>query len=118
MLQSEYLAKDDDRSHRHGNWCINNCRAILDALFNRHAKFVRTPKYNVMVKHDRWKHYKNYRVKITPYFLIELFFLGYLLWIGLLSIAYQAYHLIPFLGIFIFGFLYFVVLTLQQFHIR
>lgn len=98
--------------------CINNCRAILGALFSHRTTFVRTPKYAVESRSDRWKHRKNYRVKVTPYFLIELFFLVYLFWVAGLSIMYHAYHLMPFLAIFIVGFLYFVVLTLQQFYIK
>ena len=98
--------------------CINNCRAILGALFSRQTNFFRTPKYNIASKQDRWQHRKNYRVKISAYFFIELFFLGYLVWVGILSILHGAYHLMPFLAIFIFGFLYFVVLTLKQFYIK
>jgi cellulose synthase/poly-beta-1,6-N-acetylglucosamine synthase-like glycosyltransferase len=98
--------------------CINNSRAVLDALLSRKATFVRTPKYNIAKRKDLWKHRKNYRVKVTSHFLIELFFLGYLSWVGILSVLSGAYHLVPFIAVFILGFLYFAVLTLQQFYIK
>lgn len=98
--------------------CVNNSRAVLDALFCRKSTFVRTPKYNIARRKDLWKHRKNYRVRITSYFLVELFFLGYLGWVGVLGFLHGAYHLLPFIAIFMLGFLYFAVLTLQQFYIR
>ncbi len=98
--------------------CVNNSRAVLDALLSRETTFVRTPKYNIAKRRDPWKHRKNYRVRVTSHFLIELFFLGYLFWVGILGFLSGAYHLMPFIAVFILGFLYFAVLTLQQFYIK
>ena len=93
---------------------INNTRAILSALFARKSDFIRTPKYNIFSRKDTWKHHSKYRVKSTLYPFFELFFVGYLLWIFRLSFLHQAYYLMPFLALFVFGFSYFAMLTLRQ----
>ncbi len=98
--------------------CINNSRAVLGALLARKSEFVRTPKYDVRKRKDSWKRRKLYRMRINAYFLIELFFLFYTLWLAAIGWMYSAYHLIPFMVIFTFGFLYFTVLTLRQLYIK
>ena len=86
----------------------------MSALFARQSDFIRTPKYNIFSRKDSWRHHSNYRVKATLYPFFELFFVGYLLWIFRLSFLHQAYYLMPFLALFVFGFAYFAMLTLRQ----
>ncbi len=93
--------------------CINNSRAVLEGFFSNTAVFVRTPKYNVTVKKDPWKR-NVYRIKRLPLFCVEVFFLIYLLMIFLYCIRTTAFHIFPFLAIFIMGFVYFVTLGLKQ----
>ena len=93
--------------------CINNSRAVLEGFFSNEAVFVRTPKYNVRVKKDAW--IRNvYRTKRLPLFWVETFFLFYLTMILLHALRLPAFHVLPFLVIFMLGFSYFVSLSLKQ----
>lgn len=98
--------------------CINNSRAIIEAIFLKKSSFIRTPKYNIVHRKNKWKKLKKYRVKTNLYFFIELFFLIYSLWTAGLILIHSAYHFIPFITIFIFGFFYFVTLSLRQLHLK
>ncbi|NET10033.1 MAG: glycosyltransferase [Symploca sp. SIO2B6] len=98
--------------------CINNSRAILEALFLKKSSFIRTPKYNVINKKNKWKSLKKYRVKTNIYFFLELFFLFYSLWTASIILLNAAYHFIPFIIIFIFGFFYFIFLSLRQLYLK
>ena len=51
--------------------CINNTRAVLEALFNKQSEFARTPKYRIEGDADEWVG-KKYRQSVAVQPLIEL----------------------------------------------
>ena len=85
--------------------CLNNAKAVMEALFGNETGFVRTPKYKIESSADQWskKRYRSRR-SLLPYLELGL---------GLyftLSVVYAAAHHIygslPFLVLFQVGFLY------------
>jgi cellulose synthase/poly-beta-1,6-N-acetylglucosamine synthase-like glycosyltransferase len=93
--------------------CVNNSQAVIKGFFSNTAVFVRTPKYNVITRKDRWQH-NIYRIRRVPLFWMESFFLAYLLITVIYSIRLSTFHVLPYLAIFITGFAYFVMLSLTQ----
>jgi cellulose synthase/poly-beta-1,6-N-acetylglucosamine synthase-like glycosyltransferase len=51
--------------------CINNSRAVFEALFNKESEFARTPKYRIEGDSDEWVG-KKYRQSVAVQPLIEL----------------------------------------------
>lgn len=94
--------------------CINNSKAVLEAVFKFQSGFVRTPKYNIFSKNDALSDRKSYRVGSNIYFFLELFFLVYLASVAVIGWTHHAYHILPFILIFMSGFAYFTVLTIRQ----
>ena len=94
--------------------CVNNSKAVLEAIFRHQSGFVRTPKYNIFVKTDTLRDRKSYRVSNNIYFSFELFLLAYLISVAIIGWTHQAYHVMPFILIFMSGFFYFAVLTIRQ----
>jgi cellulose synthase/poly-beta-1,6-N-acetylglucosamine synthase-like glycosyltransferase len=93
--------------------CINQSRAVLEALLGKETEFVRTPKHGVQSKSCNWSE-KRYRAVKTliPYF--ELFMAFY--FSGAILVAYLGGHFIsmPFLLLFLVGFLYVGSLSVHQ----
>jgi hypothetical protein len=93
--------------------CLNNAKAVMEALFGNETGFVRTPKYKIESSADQWskKRYRSRR-SLLPYLELGL---------GLyftLSVVYAAAHHIygslPFLVLFQVGFLYTGALSLAE----
>src|SRR5947209_2115935 len=84
---------------------INNARAVLEAMFNHHSDFTRTPKYGIERKSQPWRTCKYLPVKsLLP--IAELgfaFYFSYFLWY---AIEHRQYLSIPFLAMFQLGFFY------------
>lgn len=93
--------------------CINQSRAVFEALLGRETEFVRTPKHGVAVRGESW-HEKRYRsVKnLVPYF--ELFMAAY--FTAAIAVAVHGGHFVsmPFLLLFLVGFLYVGTLSVYQ----
>ncbi|MBQ9816147.1 MAG: glycosyltransferase family 2 protein [Proteobacteria bacterium] len=84
---------------------VNNCRAVLEALFNYKTGFVRTPKYGVVRASDNWKNVKyGFKLNWQPWVetLIGIYFV-----VGIIH-AYMmgAYASVPFMCLFCSGYLY------------
>ena len=95
--------------------CINNAWAVTEALAGRRTPFVRTAKYRIETLRDRWKS-KLYRSTRTPSFYIELVLAAYLT-TGFVAIAMLGeWAALPYLGLFVTGFLY--VLGLSVLHAK
>jgi cellulose synthase/poly-beta-1,6-N-acetylglucosamine synthase-like glycosyltransferase len=93
---------------------INNARAVLEGLLGMESDFVRTPKHGVQSKSDGWAK-KRYRAKMMN--LSTFVEIGF----GLYIVATMAWALatglwlnIPFLVLFMVGFLYVGGLSLRQ----
>jgi cellulose synthase/poly-beta-1,6-N-acetylglucosamine synthase-like glycosyltransferase len=92
---------------------INNARAVIEALINRHSEFRRTPKYKIENRHDNWrgKRYRT-RTRIQPF--IEVIMGCYFI-ISMVTLVRDGLLVsIPFFLLFQFGFLYIGVTSLLQ----
>ena len=95
--------------------CVNNTRAVLEAIFNKQSDFARTPKYGIERDSDEWVGKKYHQsVGVQPivevalglYFTVTVFY----------ALVNQIYGTLPFLMLFQVGFLYTGLLSiLQQF---
>ena len=92
---------------------INNTRAVLEALFNKHTEFARTPKYHIEGDHDEWVG-KKYRQTVSVQPIIELALGLYFTWTVFYALANQIYGTLPFLVLFQIGFLYTGLLSIVQ----
>ncbi|MEO1474376.1 MAG: cellulose synthase family protein, partial [Pseudomonadota bacterium] len=92
---------------------INNTRAVLEGLFGNNSEFIRTPKHGIISKTQGWVK-KRYKAGKTMHSVIE-FCVGlyFVVTIGL-AIATGSWASIPFLVMFMIGFLYVGSLSLYQ----
>ena len=93
--------------------CINNTKAVFEALFNKQTEFTRTPKYRIEGDGDDWVG-KKYRQSVNVQPLIELALGLYFTWTVFYALASQIYATVPFLVLFQIGFLYTGLLSLVQ----
>jgi len=95
--------------------CINNTKAVIEALVGYETGFTRTPKYAVTKAGDiSWKAHVKYHRKRdwTPY--VELALGLYFTYAVYAAISYGAWVAFPFMLLFQFGFLYMSALSLLQ----
>jgi cellulose synthase/poly-beta-1,6-N-acetylglucosamine synthase-like glycosyltransferase len=93
--------------------CVNNSKAVLEAVFGKQSEFARTPKYGIERDSDEWIGKKYHQtVGLQP--LIEvalgLYFTGTVFY----ALANQIYGTLPFLMLFQIGFLYTGLLSILQ----
>jgi len=82
---------------------VNNTKAVLEALFNIHSGFVRTPKYGIKQRLDSWQE-KRYFIPLNSISIIE-FILGVYSLTGLVMfLMFSKYLVSPFLLIYTAGF--------------
>ena len=93
--------------------CVNNTKAVLEALFDRQSEFARTPKYRIEVDSDDWIT-KRYRQSVTVQPLIELGLGFYFTATVFYALANGIYGTLPFLVLFQIGFLYTGLLSIVQ----
>jgi cellulose synthase/poly-beta-1,6-N-acetylglucosamine synthase-like glycosyltransferase len=93
--------------------CINNTRAVLEALFNKQTEFARTPKYRIEGDSDEWVG-KKYRQSVAVQPLVELGLGLYFTATVFYALANEIYGTVPFLVLFQIGFLYTGLLSLMQ----
>ena len=93
--------------------CVNNTRAVLEALFGRPTEFVRTPKLRVEGR-NRAGSPLRYGGSLPALTLVELglgiYFTGVLVY----TLAHRVYASIPFVLLFQAGYLYTAFLSLAQ----
>jgi cellulose synthase/poly-beta-1,6-N-acetylglucosamine synthase-like glycosyltransferase len=95
--------------------CVNNTRAVLEALFHKESEFARTPKYGIERDSDEWAG-KKYHQTVGVQSLIELALGLYFTGTVFYALINQIYGTLPFLMLFQIGFLYTGLLSiLQQF---
>jgi cellulose synthase/poly-beta-1,6-N-acetylglucosamine synthase-like glycosyltransferase len=93
--------------------CLNNAKAVIEALVGRQTGFVRTPKYRIESASDQW-HVKRYRGRKSYLPYLELL-LGFYFSAGLAyALVHQIYGSLPFLVLFQVGFLYAGALSLSE----
>jgi cellulose synthase/poly-beta-1,6-N-acetylglucosamine synthase-like glycosyltransferase len=85
--------------------CVNQTRAVLEALLGRETEFVRTPKHGIRGKLESWSSNKYRAAKsVTPF--IELAMAAYFVIAIGVAIDHRHYISIPFLCLFLCGFGY------------
>ena len=93
--------------------CVNNTRAVLEALFGKQSEFERTPKYGIERDSDEWVG-KKYHQSIGVQPLIELALGLYFTGTVFYALTNQIYGTLPFLMLFQVGFLYTGLLSIFQ----
>lgn len=95
---------------------INNARAVIEGLFGKDLTFVRTPKHGVTNKAESWKAKKgkDYRTRWPVHSIVELGFGLYFVATIALAVFTGSWINIPFLVLFMIGFLYVGALSLYQ----
>jgi cellulose synthase/poly-beta-1,6-N-acetylglucosamine synthase-like glycosyltransferase len=93
--------------------CVNNTRAVLEALFGKQSEFARTPKYGIEREGDEWVG-KKYHQSVGVQPLIELALGLYFTATVFYALVNQIYGTLPFLMLFQVGFLYTGLLSILQ----
>ena len=92
---------------------VRNAKAVLEALFGVKSEFARTPKYRIDAKGGSWgkKTYRN-RAGWMPYIEVSLglYFAATVLY----AIQNENYATVPFLLLFVWGYLYTGLMSLGQ----
>ncbi len=85
--------------------CVNQTRAVLEALLGKDTEFVRTPKHGIRGRLESWTS-KKYRAarSLTP--MVELSLAGYFAVTMVVAFLNEHYLTMPFLGLFLVGFGY------------
>ncbi len=93
--------------------CVNNTRAVLEAIFRKQSEFARTPKYGIERDSDEWvgkKYHQAVGVQPIIELALGLYFTGTVYY----ALANQIYGTLPFLMLFQIGFLYTGLLSILQ----
>ena len=93
--------------------CINQTRAVLEAVFGRDTAFIRTPKHGLETRDQSWS-LKRYRAtkNLVPY--IELMMAIYLTCGVVIAFRNQHFFALPFLLLFTAGFGYIGTMSVCQ----
>ncbi len=94
---------------------INNARAVVEGLFGDDIEFVRTPKHGVTRDSSagEWKK-KSYKASFPVHSLVEIGFGLYFAATIALAIVLESWASVPFMVLFMIGFLYVGALSLYQ----
>jgi cellulose synthase/poly-beta-1,6-N-acetylglucosamine synthase-like glycosyltransferase len=93
--------------------CVNNTRAVLEAMFGKQSEFTRTPKYGIEREGDEWvgkKYHQSVGVQPIVELALGLYFTGTVFY----ALMNQIYGTVPFLMLFQIGFLYTGLLSIFQ----
>jgi cellulose synthase/poly-beta-1,6-N-acetylglucosamine synthase-like glycosyltransferase len=93
--------------------CVNQTRAVMEALLGRETEFVRTPKHGIRGRLESWSG-KKYRAarSLTP--VVEVALTAYFLVAVWIALRHGHYLSLPFLALFLCGFGYVGVLSVWQ----
>jgi cellulose synthase/poly-beta-1,6-N-acetylglucosamine synthase-like glycosyltransferase len=93
--------------------CINNSRAVIEALLRRESEFARTPKYGIERTADEWVG-KKYKQTMAVQPMIELALGIYFTAAVFYALSNGIYGTLPFLMLFQVGFLYTGLVSIVQ----
>ncbi|MCK5797473.1 MAG: glycosyl transferase family 2, partial [Deltaproteobacteria bacterium] len=93
--------------------CVNQTRAVFEALLDKETEFIRTPKHGVEAKNEKWtaKRYRAART-LVPYF--EIFMALYFVAAAVVAIIGGHFVSLPFLMLFLVGYGYVGALSVYQ----
>jgi cellulose synthase/poly-beta-1,6-N-acetylglucosamine synthase-like glycosyltransferase len=92
---------------------INNTIAVFDALIGKKNEFLRTPKFGIVQKNQKWNN-KSYIIPFTKTTLLEIFFSVYGCIALLISFFSGNALLMPVIGIQTLGFIYVAYISFVQ----
>lgn len=92
---------------------LNNARAVLEALCNHHSAFARTPKYGVGHADVRCRA-RRYRALKQWMPWVEMACAVCISYFILVNFSFGRWAMVPFLMLFLFGFLYVSAMSLLQ----
>jgi hypothetical protein len=92
---------------------VRNARAVLEAIFGIKSEFVRTPKYRIERHGDTWAR-KTYRKRAGWMPAVEVALGIYFAVTVLYAIQNENYATVPFLLLFVWGYLYTGLMSLGQ----
>ena len=93
--------------------CVNNARAVIEAIFNKQSDFARTPKYGIERDSDEWvgkKYHQSFGIQPMIELALGLYFTATVFY----ALANGIYGTLPFLMLFQVGFLYTGLLSIFQ----
>ena len=92
---------------------LNQAKAVLEGLVGHETEFVRTPKHGVVSRGESWvkRHYRGVK-NLVPVF--ELVFAMYFLVAIIVAIGGHHWAALPFLVLFLIGFVYVGTLSVHQ----
>jgi cellulose synthase/poly-beta-1,6-N-acetylglucosamine synthase-like glycosyltransferase len=93
--------------------CVNNTRAVLEAVFGKQTEFARTPKYGIERDSDEWVG-KKYHQSVGVQPIIELALGLYFTATVFYALSNGIYGTLPFLMLFQVGFLYTGLMSIFQ----
>jgi hypothetical protein len=93
--------------------CVNNTRAVVEALAGKPTEFARTPKYCIERANDDWVG-KKYRQTVAIQPVVEIALGFYFTATVFYALANGIYGTLPFLILFQVGFLYTGLLSIVQ----
>ena len=93
--------------------CVNNARAVIEALMGKPTEFARTPKYCIERANDEWVG-KKYRQTVAIQPIVEMALGLYFTATVFYALANGIYGTLPFLILFQVGFLYTGLLSIVQ----
>ncbi len=97
---------------------IVNSKAVMEAIFGIKSSFVRTPKYRIVNKKDRWFTRKNYLRRTGALPALELLFGLYFVMVTTYAILRENYPSIAFLMLFVVGFMYMGLMSIVHMTLR
>jgi hypothetical protein len=93
---------------------ITNTIAVMEALFGIRSPFTRTPKYRVQKRGEKSKGAAKYRKRLGIIPFLELLVGGYFVLCIWYAVANENYFTVPFLLLFVVGYIYTGLLSLFQ----
>jgi hypothetical protein len=84
---------------------VNNTIAVFDAIFGKKNEFLRTPKFGIKAKSDKWM-YKDYVLPFDRTTLLEIFFSSYGFLAIFVCIFSGSFFFLPIITIQTIGFVY------------
>ena len=97
--------------------CLNNARAVLEAVFGHQSEFTRTPKYGIQTRVQTWwgKQYSATKsLVLLLELLLELLLAAYYAWFIWYGWQHQLWISLPFFFLFFAGFGYAGMVSLLQ----
>jgi cellulose synthase/poly-beta-1,6-N-acetylglucosamine synthase-like glycosyltransferase len=92
---------------------FNNAKAVIEGIFNKRTEFVRTPKFSLVDKKDKWEGKKYSKTKISYSVIFEFILALYCLFGIGMSLYFLEISAVPFQLMFFIGFGFISVMSIK-----